>query len=70
MLWVRIHLKSTRLKGPIKKNSTLAALSLFPEQEDKNMLRIFGKIILRRICGPIKENDIWRSRYSHGTVKS
>jgi hypothetical protein len=33
------------------------------------MLRIFEKIILRRIYSPIKKNDIWRSKYNHDLYK-
>jgi hypothetical protein len=33
------------------------------------MLRIFERRILRRICGPIKENGIWRSRYNNELYK-
>jgi hypothetical protein len=29
------------------------------------MLRIFERRILRKIYGPIKENNTWRSRYNH-----
>jgi hypothetical protein len=34
------------------------------KREDENMLRIFERRLLR-IYGPIKENGISRSRYTH-----
>jgi hypothetical protein len=37
--------------------------------KDENMLRIFERMILRRIDGPIKRNGKWRSRYNHGLHK-
>jgi hypothetical protein len=33
------------------------------------MLRIPERRILRSICGPITENGIWKSRYSHELYK-
>jgi hypothetical protein len=34
-------------------------------RKDENTLRIFERRILRKIYGPIKENNVWRSRYNH-----
>jgi hypothetical protein len=31
-------------------------------KSDENLLRIFGRKILRKICGRIQEGDIWRIR--------
>jgi hypothetical protein len=38
-------------------------------RKGENMLRVFERRILRRICGSIKENGSWRSRCSHGLYK-
>jgi hypothetical protein len=38
------------------------------KRKDENMLRIFERRMLRRMYGPIKENDIWRSRYNHELI--
>ena len=32
-------------------------------KEDGNVLRIFQRIILRRICGCVSDNGVWRIRY-------
>jgi hypothetical protein len=34
-------------------------------KKDENLLQIFGRRILRRICGPINEGGIWRIRYNN-----
>jgi hypothetical protein len=33
--------------------------------KDENMLRIFERRILRKIYGPIKDDNAWISRYNH-----
>ena len=33
------------------------------EKKDADMVRIFERIILRRIYGPINDNGIWKTRY-------
>jgi hypothetical protein len=37
--------------------------------KDESILLIFERKLLKRIYGPIKENGIWRSRYSHELYK-
>ena len=33
-------------------------------KSDENLLRIFERKILQKICGPIEEGDVWRIRYN------
>jgi hypothetical protein len=35
------------------------------KMKDENMLQIHERKILRRIFGPVKDSDIWRSRHNH-----
>jgi hypothetical protein len=37
--------------------------------KDENMLQILERRTLRRIYDPVKENDEWRSTYSHELYK-
>jgi hypothetical protein len=38
-------------------------------KKDENLLQIFERRILRRICGPINEGGIWRIRYNNELYK-
>jgi hypothetical protein len=37
--------------------------------KDENVFRNFDRRIVRKICGPIKENGIWRSRVNRQLYK-
>ena len=39
-------------------------------KSDENSLRIFERKIMRKICGPIQEGDIWRIRYNEELNRS
>jgi hypothetical protein len=61
--------KCTLYKTLVRPILTYGSESWPLTRKDVNILRIFERRILRRIYGPVKENDIWKLRYNHELYK-
>jgi hypothetical protein len=52
----------------IRSVATCGSEDWTPSKSDENTLRMWERRILRKICGPVKENGVWRIRTNQGLV--
>jgi hypothetical protein len=57
----KIQVYKTLLIRPV---ATYGAETWTPTVTEENALRMFERKILRRICGQVKEDNVWRIRYN------